>query len=83
MAASDTYGVVHRLAGDGSEKGIGAFFLHGQKTQYQRGLWNLPCRKSCLCASPEKMWFYPNLQRPWKLSGERRLNHQSNLENYN
>ena len=27
MAASDTYGVVHRLAGDGSEKGIGAFCI--------------------------------------------------------
>lgn len=28
----------------------------------------------------KKCGFTQNLQRPWKLSGERRANHQSNLE---
>lgn len=36
MAASDTYGVVHRLAGDGSEKGIGAFFLPWPKNSISK-----------------------------------------------
>ena len=36
MAATDTYGVVHRLARDGSEKGIGAFFLPWPKNSISK-----------------------------------------------
>ena len=76
------YHIAKNFTGKGyATEAVKAFLpAMAKKTQYQRSLRNLSCRKCRLCAGSGKMWFHSNLHWHGKLSGERSANYQSYME---